>query len=363
MVHLNKNETDWTWTWNDKLAEIDGTRYFIAWATYTHVLPAGEHTKISLSQIALDFSAINEHSRAFGEKYEVKAFAQGIQADGFDSASAAIAKGFDDTIPFKNCKVVEFTDLKTALKYLNGEKSDANKITDKVQTITFGLTKDYAAKVEGHEGVLVANLENQADFTAYTYYVPTADDKYDIYVLADNWKIYTPNNSSLLFSGMTALTTVNTANMDVSHTTNMLSMFDGCSNLVDIDVGNWDTSNVTTMARMFNGCINLKTLEAGTWNVSNAQWIYNMFYSCSSLRVLDLSNWNTTNVTSCASMFANCTALTTIYVGDGWDLSNVKLSTNSTDMFKDCTNLPNFDSGKVDKTNAHTGEGGYLTKK
>jgi surface protein len=354
MVHLNKNETDWTWTWDktgDKvnLYDIDGTRYFIAWATYTHVLPAGEHTKISLSQIALDFSAINEHSRAFGEKYEVKAFAQGIQADGFDSASAAIAKGFDDTIPFKNCKFVEFTDLKTALHYLDGVVSDANKITSKVTNVIFGLTKDHSAKVAGRKGVLVANKESgvdtktgaitryEADFTAYAYYVPIAGGtQYDIYVLADDWKIYAPADSTDLFSNMTALTKVDTSILDVSNVTNALRMFNACKQLVELDTSDWKFPNLTTVQKMFYECALLEELDVSGWGITNAlKNIEQAFEDCNALKELDCSGWDVSNVTTMQWAFRDCMALTKLDVS-GWEVGQVGAFTN---MFTNCISL------------------------
>ena len=85
-----------------------------------------------------------------------------------------------------------------------------------------------------------------------------------------------------------------------------------------------------------------------------------MFSNCNSLTTLDLSSFDTSNVTDMTSMFLNMYAITTIYVSDRWDASGV---TESSTMFKNCTNLPNYVSSVVDKTNAHTGSGGYLTYK
>ena len=59
-------------------------------------------------------------------------------------------------------------------------------------------------------------------------------------------------------------------------------------------------------------------------------------------------------------MFQNCSNLSTIYVSDLWDTSNLS---NSTSMFSNATNLPNFNSSVVDATNANYGSGGYLTYK
>lgn len=60
-------------------------------------------------------------------------------------------------------------------------------------------------------------------------------------------------------------------------------------------------------------------------------------------------------------MFASSNELKTIYVNSSkWSTTQV---TSSSNMFSDCTKLPNFNSSVVDKTNAHTGAKGYLTEK
>lgn len=375
MVHLNKNETDWTWTWDktgDKvnLYDIDGTRYFIAWATYKHVLPEGEHTNISLSQIALDFSAINDHARAFGEKYEVKAFAQGIQSDGFESANAALAKGFDDTIPFKNVKFVEFVDLPNALHYLNGDPSGTGFVgSDKypntrVSSITFGLTADHAEKVKGYDGTLVANRKDDADFTAYAYYIPNSDGQYDIYVLADAWEIYAPWDCRRLFADMAGVKKIDTTNLNVSQTQNMGEWFNRCYALETIDVSDWDVSNVTDMEYLFKECYKLANIDVSDWDVSNvtdmkfmfkdcpittidvADWdvsevtdMGQMFRGCSNLTELDLNSWDTGKLTSMTSIFNACGSLTTLNISK-WDVSKV---TNMSHAFVSCKSLTSVD--------------------
>ena len=57
-------------------------------------------------------------------------------------------------------------------------------------------------------------------------------------------------------------------------------------------------------------------------------------------------------------MFYYNQSLSRIYVGSGWNTANV---TSSTQMFYASTLLPNYNSSVVDKTNAHTSTGGYLS--
>ncbi len=111
---------------------------------------------------------------------------------------------------------------------------------------------------------------------------------------------------------------------------------------------------------MFDSWPKLKAINFDNFYTSKVTDMTCMFFSCTSLTSLDVSNFNTSNVTYMTAMFSSCTGLTTIYVGANWNTTNVK---SSGMMFYDCTNLPNFDPNVVDKTNAHTGEGGYLTSK
>ena len=68
--------------------------------------------------------------------------------------------------------------------------------------------------------------------------------------------------------------------------------------------------------------------------------------------------FNTSNVTTMDKMFYYNQSLSRIYVGSGWNTANV---TSSTQMFYASTLLPNYNSSVVDKTNAHTSTGGYLS--
>jgi predicted ribosomally synthesized peptide with SipW-like signal peptide len=420
-IHLNINETDWDWTWDKKLAEIKGMKCFVACATYKTAIAPGELTNISLSQIALDVNATNADSASFGDKYDVLLVAQGIQSEEMGTPEAALNNGFGTDVPFAGFRYVDFTTLKTALHNLNGVAN--NTITSKVNSVTFGLFRDHYEKIIGYDGVATKNVDNQEKFSAYTYYVPTSDGKYDIYVLTDAGKIYTPEDSERLFQGMTVLTKVDTANLDVSKTTCMNYMFSKCSALAEIDVSKWDVSNVTTMYymfercsslvelavsewnvqkvwrmeytffqcsaltsdkfdvskwdvsavssfggmfsgcaslttldlskwqtvsatkmwEMFHGCKSLTTLEISNFNVSGVASVANMFNGCASLAKIDLSYWNTANFNDTKNMFAYCRKLTTIYVGQGWNLSGVTVNDNGksqhSGMFTEDTNL------------------------
>lgn len=166
------------------------------------------------------------------------------------------------------------------------------------------------------------------------------------------------NSLFYMFSGLTTINGLE--NLNTANVQDIRYMFARCSSLTSLDLSSVKTASVTTMSQMFIGCSKLTSLDLSSWNTENVETTTGLFTDCSELTTVDLSGWNTANVLNTASMFYNCPKLENIYVGDGWSTAAV---TNSNIMFKGCTKLPNFDANKVDKTNAHTGEGGYLKVK
>ena len=112
---------------------------------------------------------------------------------------------------------------------------------------------------------------------------------------------------------------------------------------------------------------NLQSFEGMEYfNTSKVTDMVYMFYNYKQA-TLDISSFNTSNVTNMSNMFMANYNLKTIYVGDGWDTSNVTLST---DMFKYSTQLvggqgTTYDESNVDKAYAHVDGGpanpGYFT--
>ena len=126
------------------------------------------------------------------------------------------------------------------------------------------------------------------------------------------------------------------------------------------DINTWDTSSgiaYENALECYGGVDTSITSLALVWDTSNATTMEYMLASLQNIETLDLSLLNTSNVTNMSYMFAYNSKLTNIYVGDGWNTDSVTTSAN---MFLSTTNIPNYNSSIVDKTNAHTGEGGYL---
>jgi surface protein len=339
-INLNDNQDEWVWEWIPILAEINGEKYFVAKATYQEELVPKAITEISLSQIALDSGVDNEDTEAFGDDYHVWVNVQGIQADGFEDPDTALDEGFGDDVPFADIVFETGIDLKTALHNLNGDTTKS--ITAKVANVTFGLNATHPEIADNYPATFTSDEQN---VPVYTYYVPNATDpnKYDVYVLADN-KIYTPKNSMGLFRGMSALTTVDTSNMDVSRTENMYTMFYNCTQLTSIDVSKWNTENVTNMGWMFGECSNLTSLDVSGWDVSNVTTMAYTFKGAGSLTALYVSDWNVGKVTDMEGMFESCQKLSYVDVS-GWDVSNV---TNMYIMFQKCYALTEVDVSSWD---------------
>ena len=130
-----------------------------------------------------------------------------------------------------------------------------------------------------------------------------------------------------------------------------------------------NTSETTSMYGMFYGCEKLTSLDLSSFNTDKVTSIGQMFCICSNLEKVNLGSFNTSAVTLTRAMFSQCRKLHTIYVGEGWDMSNVVESSSSIAMFANCSNIigmrgTTFDADHTDKEYAHVDGGpdnpGYL---
>ncbi len=191
-------------------------------------------------------------------------------------------------------------------------------------------------------------------------------------------KFNTKNVTSMssMFNGCSGLTSLDMSGFNTVNVTYMTFMFADCSGLMNLDVSGFNTTNAKHMGGMFWGCSGLSSLDVSRFNTDNVTDMSQMFYGCSSLTSLDLSSFNTSKLKydeydgtyEMGTMFFGCSALTTIYVGEGWNVENLTMSTN---VFKDCTALvggkgTTYDANHTDYTYAHIDGGtdnpGYFTK-
>ena len=165
-------------------------------------------------------------------------------------------------------------------------------------------------------------------------------------------KIYTAANEFVfnascynMFDGLSTITAIDFNDcVNTAEVTSMGAMFSGCSALTSLDLSNFNTEKVTNMGFMFYKCSSLESLNLSSFNTSNVEIMISMFYNCSSLESLDLSSFNTEKVESMISMFDSCSALESL------DLSsfNTEKVTSMYNMFSDCDSLTSLDLSSFD---------------
>ena len=177
----------------------------------------------------------------------------------------------------------------------------------------------------------------------------------------------TPNSLYYWFYQCSALTTVEGfANLTTTSVTNMGYMFSGATALQSLDLSGFNTASATNMSYMFQNCSNLSSLNISGFNTEKVTDMRYMFSGCANLTSLDLSSFNTVKVSNVSYMFNGCTLLQSIYVGSYWALGQITNTNNHANMFTGCTSIvgqdgvTTYDANYVNKTLAHSGDGGYL---
>ena len=170
-----------------------------------------------------------------------------------------------------------------------------------------------------------------------------------------------PTNCHLWFYGCKNLTTIEGIEyLNTENVTSMSLMFSGCSALTTLNLSNFDTQSVTNMTGMFSDCRALTTLDVSNFNTQNVADMSFMFFNCSAITTLDIAKFDTKNVTNMSYMFYRCSALTTIYASDKFVTTACE---KGKDMFKECTNLVgavSYDENKRGKEMANCTTG-YFT--
>ena len=170
-----------------------------------------------------------------------------------------------------------------------------------------------------------------------------------------------PTNCHLWFYGCKNLTTIEGIEyLNTENVTSMSLMFSGCSALTTLNLSNFDTQSVTNMTGMFSDCRALTTLDVSNFNTQNVTDMSFMFFNCSAITTLEIAKFDTKNVTDMSFMFCSDPALTTIYASDKFVTTACEKDEN---MFAECTNLVGavpYDENKVGKEMANYTTG-YFT--
>ena len=170
-----------------------------------------------------------------------------------------------------------------------------------------------------------------------------------------------PTNCHLWFYGCKNLTTIEGIEyLNTENVTSMSLMFSGCSALTTLNLSNFDTQSVTNMTGMFSDCRALTTLDVSNFNTQNVTDMSFMFFNCSAITTLDIARFDTKNVTNMSFMFCSDPALTTIYASDKFVTTACEEAEN---MFAECANLVGavpYDENKLGKEMANYTTG-YFT--
>ena len=112
---------------------------------------------------------------------------------------------------------------------------------------------------------------------------------YEVYI-GQNGGVKANANSKNLFGHLTALQTIDLANLDTSSVINMSGMFKNCDNLTTLDISNFETSNTTDMSSMFENCSKLVSINFNNLTTENLTNTTNMFNNTASLSTLNIPN-------------------------------------------------------------------------
>lgn len=159
------------------------------------------------------------------------------------------------------------------------------------------------------------------------------------YLDVSNWDTSSAKTMRFMFNNCYEIEQIKgVGNFDTGKVQDMKQMFSMCSMLKELDdLNGWDLSQTTDISWMFYKCYELKELKLNNWDVSKVTTTLCTFEMITSVTDLDLSGWNTCSLTETEDMFRDNAALKTIYVGSGWNMSNVTKS--SLYMFSGCDNL------------------------
>ena len=204
------------------------------------------------------------------------------------------------------------------------------------------------------------NTENVTDMS-YMFFKCSALTSLDL----KNFKTARVKHMYYMFYGCSALTSLDLKNFNTENVTDMYNMFDGCSDLTSLDLTNFNTTKVTNMSNMFSFCSALTSLDLTNFNTTNVTYMYNMFDGCSALTSLDLTNFSTANVECMQEMFKGCSTLQSLYVSDNFVVTGIKYESYKKNLFTDCKALkgaiPEYDSAKTSSVYANY-KTGYFSK-
>ena len=125
-------------------------------------------------------------------------------------------------------------------------------------------------------------------------------------------------NFASFFSGCKKLTSIDLSNFDTSQVTGLSYMFQNCYSLAEFDLSFFKlktAGNVIMMNGLFSGCTALKSLDFSKLDMSKVNYTASLCQNC---KVLDLATDYVNNTLKYveSNCFYNCSALTLTKIGD-----------------------------------------------
>ena len=258
---------------------------------------------------------------------------------------------------YKNADRTCIYDLKTATTYSEYVADyDATN-----STLTFKkITSDKLEGLDLSRMAIVNDGQTMKDMCTNNY------SSIKNIIFDESFKTYAPTSLREFFKNCKALETISgLENLNTANVTDMNYMFSGCSALTSLNLKNFNTENVTDMYNMFDGCSDLTSLDLTNFNTTKVTNMSNMFSFCSALTSLDLTNFSTANVERMQEMFKGCSTLQSIYVSDNFVVTGIKYVNYKKNLFTDCKALkgaiPEYDSAKTSSVYANY-KTGYFSK-
>lgn len=207
----------------------------------------------------------------------------------------------------------------------------------------------------------VAKADSAPAASIKTVELSTADSKDEVtgwydkgsktfYWYTDADIVYLNEDASRMFTGMTALTNIDSvAEFNSSKTENMAGIFMEDEALTSLSaVSGWDTSNVTNLGYAFRGAKTLSNIDAlANWDVSSVTDMHQLFfagvdgYPMAITNLKALAKWDVSQVTDMSDMFSSCTSLKDVSDISGWKTTS---ATNMREMFYYTTALKDASS-------------------
>ena len=260
----------------------------------------------------------------------------------------------ENTVPFVegscllgHSAVDNFTAVYEAFEIKSGEDNSQNHSESNTQTIVVGDKVEARITPAGDQAILIFDSDDGELWGNWQEKIGEWNVEISsIEFSPDSGKLYLPQDSKKIFSGLSSLKSIDMSMIDTSRVVNMESMFAGCLALESADFSQIDTSSVTDMSGMFYLCSNMEMIDLTHFNTSNVTDMGYMFFE-SGVKALDLSGFDTSKVTCMSCMFDYCSAISELDLS-GFNTSNV---TDMNAMFYSCRALERLDLSNFDTAN------------